>query len=579
MKRSSTFLRFLSYIRPYWKFIFAALFSLAIATVLNLSVPWIIGVMLIDQVILFGNTDLLDLVLTAFIGVILAKEVFAYFNEYFLEILTQKMAHRLRTDLYDHLQYVPLSLFDRSQTGDLLARMSGDVDTVADTVRSLVTDVGSDLVMLIGTLVFLFFLNAPLTLIIFPTLPVLAVTIYLFKRRIKRSSKQIRNAIGALMAKATEVLSGIRVVKSFVKEEHESKMFARKSLGILRSRVSLVRLSAAYSSTVHLVILAGMVLVIWIGTPLAVAGTFSIGSFFVYLNFLRKLHAPVKGLSKTNFKIQKALAAGDRIFEVNNMCREPVRSGLMELPPVKGHVRFKNVSFAYEGENYVLKNFSLEVEPGEAVAIVGSSGAGKTTIINLLLRFYELKHGEITIDGYPMNEVNPQSLRRQIGLVSQETFLFSGTIKENISYGNLAASDQEIQQAAKLANAHDFIVSLPKSYDTEIGERGVRLSSGQKQRISIARTILKNPKILILDEATSNVDTESESLIQDALKRVMKGRTTFIIGHRLTAISRAHKVVAIYQGEAVEVGTHEELLNKKGIYAKLFALQRAEPKI
>jgi len=576
---SSAFLRFLSYIKPYWILTLIVCLSLVVETVLDLTVPWVIGVMLVDQVILSRTLELLGVVLAILVGVILAREVFAFSTEYFLELLTQKIAHKLRTDLYDHLQYLPVSFFDQSKIGDLLARISNDVDKVESVVKSIIVDAGSDLVMLMGTIVFLFSLNITLTLVILPTLPLIALTVYLFRKKIKSSSRRIRDEIGVLMARAAEMLSGVRVVKSFAMEKYESKLFATKSLGILGARVNLAILSALYSPTMYLAVSAGIVLVIFLGTPLIIAGTLSLGAFFAYVNLLGKLYRPIKGLSTANFKVQEALAAADRIFEVMNTPKESEALDLMELPPVAGHVRFENVSFAYNDNSYFLKNFSLEVEPGEVVAIVGPSGSGKTTIVSLLLRFYEPRHGRITIDGYPIRQVDPQSLRKQIGIVFQETLLFSGTIRENIAYGNLSASDREIREAAKLANAHDFIMSLPKRYDTEVGEKGVKLSSGEKQRIAIARAVLKNPRIIVLDEATSNVDIESESLIQDALERFVKEKTTFIIGHRLTAISRAHKVVALEQGEAVEVGTHEELLNKGGIYAKLFASQIAQPSL
>ena len=306
-----------------------------------------------------------------------------------------------------------------------------------------------------------------------------------------------------------------------------------------------MKLSAIYSSSVSLIVLAGMVLVIWFGTPMAMAGNITVGSFFVYLNYIRRIHGPVKGLSKANFKIQKALAAADRLFYLNSVPERSLGSGLVELPPIEGHVKFTDVSFGYRDRDLVLRNFNLEIQPKEVVAIVGSSGSGKTTIMNLLLGFYEVEQGEITVDGYPINEVDLKSLRSQIGVVSQETFLFSGTVGENIGYGKEVATDEEIQRAAKLANAHDFIVGLPEGYDSLIGERGVNLSSGQKQRIAIARALIKDPKILILDEATSNVDSASELLIQEALEQNMKERTTIIIGHRLSTVMRAEKIITL----------------------------------
>jgi len=446
------------------------------------------------------------------------------------------------------------------------------VNTVANTLNSLISDLGSNLFTLLGIIFFLFTINVELTFIVLPTLPVLLLVVSLFKGRIKRISRRINKARGDLMARASEVLSGVRVVRSFVKEEEESRVFSNKSLGILKSKMSLMRLSAIYSSSVSLIVLTGMVLVIWLGTPMAMAGTITVGGFFVYLNYIRRIHGPVKGLSKANFKIQKALAAADRLFYLNSIPERPPGPGLVELPPIKGHVKFTDVSFGYQDRDLVLRNFNLEIQPKEVVAIVGSSGSGKTTIMNLLLGFYEVEQGEITVDGYPIYEVDLKSLRSQIGVVSQETFLFSGTVGENIGYGKEAATDEEIQRAAKLANAHDFIIRLPEGYDSQLGERGVNLSSGQKQRIAIARALIKDPKILILDEATSNVDSASELLIQEALEQNMKERTTIIIGHRLSTVMRAQKIITLEKGNIVETGTHQELLDIQGAYAKLFTL-------
>lgn len=562
---------FLSYIKPFWKNILMVSVSLLASTLLSLSIPWIIGVQLIDKVILEESLSL-EVVMLMFIGAILGKELFDFLNDYFMELLAENISHDLRTQFYDHLQHVPLSFLDRSYTGDLLARISSDVNTVANTLNSLISDLGTNLFTLLGIIFFLFTINVDLTFMVLPTLPVLLFVVSLFRGRIKRTSKIINKAKGDLMARASEVLSGVRVVRSFVKEEEESRVFSNKSMGILRSKMGLMKLSAIYSSSVSLIVLTGMVLVIWFGTPMAMTGTITVGSFFVYLNYIRRIHSPVKGLSKANFKFQKALAAADRLFYLNSVPERSLGPGLVELPPIEGHIKFADVSFGYLDRDLVLRNFNLEIQPKEVVAIVGSSGCGKTTIMNLLLGFYEVEKGEITVDGYPIDEVDLKSLRSQIGVVSQETFLFSGTVGENIGYGKEAATEEEIQHAAKLANAHDFIVGLPRGYDSKIGERGVNLSSGQKQRIAIARALIKDPKILILDEATSNVDSASELLIQEALEQNMKEKTTIIIGHRLSTVMRAQKIITLEKGKIVETGTHQELLDNQGVYARLFTI-------
>ena len=563
--------RFASYVKPYWRDLFLILVALFASTLLSLAIPWIIGVQLIDKVILERSLSL-EAVLVMFAGTSLAKELFDFINDYLLESFAQNVTHSLRSEFFENLLYVPLSFLDRSQTGDLLSRMQHDVNTVGDILKTLVKDLGSNVFTLVGTLLFLFSINMELTLIIAPTVLAIFITVTLFKGRIKRMSRGISKATGVLMARASEVLSGIRVVKSFVKEEDEVKVFRKKSKAIFRAHINLMKLSAIYTSSVSMLVLIGMVLVIWFWTPMTIAGTITVGGFSVYLNYIRKIHEPVKGLSKVNFKVQRALAAADRLFHLSTMPVRPAEQGLAKLPPISGHIRFKDVSFAYDEGHPILRNLNLDIQPNEVVAIVGASGSGKSTILNLLLGFYEAQQGEITVDGHPVSGVDLRSLRSQVGIVTQETFLFSGSVWKNIGYGKQGASKKEIKRAAKLANAHEFIAGLPRGYNTRIGERGVNLSSGQKQRIAIARAILKEPRILILDEATSNVDPASEALIQDALELNVGDRTTIIIGHRLSSVMRADKIVALERGEIVETGTHSELLESQGVYAKLFTL-------
>ena len=562
---------FASYVKPYWRDLFLMLVALFASTLLSLAIPWIIGVQLIDKVILERSLSL-EAVLVMFAGTALAKELFDFINDYLLESFAQNVSHSLRCEFYENLLYVPLSFLDRSQTGDLLSRMQHDVNTVGDILKTLVKDLGSNVFTLAGTLFFLFSISRELTLIIAPTVLAIFFTVTLFKGRIKRTSRGISKATGELMAKASEVLSGIRVVKGFVKEEDEVKVFRKKSKAIFRAHINLMKLSAVYTSSVSMLVLIGMVLVIWFWTPMTIAGTITVGGFSVYLNYIRKIHEPVKGLSKVNFKVQKALAAADRLFHLNTVTVRPEEQSLAKLPPISGHIRFTDVSFAYDEGHPVLRNLNLDIQPNEVVAIVGASGSGKSTILNLLLGFYEAQQGEITVDDHPVNSIDLKSLRSQVGIVTQETFLFSGSVWNNIGYGKQGASRKKIVRAAKLANAHEFIEGLPRGYDTRIGERGVNLSSGQKQRIAIARAILKEPKILILDEATSNVDPASEALIQDALELNVSDRTTIIIGHRLSSVMRADKIVALDSGEIVETGTHSELLENQGVYAKLFTL-------
>jgi ATP-binding cassette, subfamily B, bacterial MsbA len=417
----------------------------------------------------------------------------------------------------------------------------------------------------------------------------LASLVFLFKKTVKRFSRQVRNLFGELSTLAAETVSGIRVVKAFSAEDRESHRFANKSLALLRTQVKTAQLSSFYSTTTEVCIFTGTLIVITVAAPWVLAGSFTLGALVAYLSYLNKLYSPVKKLSKINISIQKIVVAGDRIFELLEKSPEisfrvsekrgSLQSlGLTGITPsvplqLEGGLRFERVSFRYDSGTQVFRNFDLDVHPGEVVALVGASGAGKTTVVNLLLGFYKPESGRILLDGVPLERFPLRMLRRQIGLVSQETFLFSGTVRDNIAYAKAHASDEEIIAAARAANAHDFIVATPQGYLLEVGERGAQLSGGQRQRIAIARAILRNPKIMIFDEATSHLDCESERLIQQALETLSKGRTVFIVAHRLSTIRRADRIVVIEQGRIVEMGKHGELLARRGLYHRFHALQ------
>jgi len=375
-------------------------------------------------------------------------------------------------------------------------------------------------------------------------------------------------------------------VKPFCAETFELKSFQAKSHEVLRGQVKASTMSAAYTSSVELWVFAGTLIVVLFATPKVLGGALTVGGLVAYLSYLNKLYGPVKKLSKTNLSMQKILASADRVFEVMKVAPEP-GNGLQRegrvLPAdwlgsrvpekLSGAVYFERVGFGYEPDHLILKDFDLQVKPGEVVALVGPSGSGKTTVVNLLLRFYKPTSGRILIDGVPLDLFPVRDLRRQIGFVPQETFLFSGSVRDNIALANPAATDQQVIEAACAANAHEFIMQSPKGYYTQVGERGVQLSGGQRQRIAIARALLRNPRIIIFDEATSQMDAESERLIQEALEEVAQGRTAFIIAHRLSTVRRADKIVVIEDGRIVEVGKHDELLGREGVYRKLYTLQ------
>ncbi|HKZ78500.1 MAG TPA: ABC transporter ATP-binding protein [Pyrinomonadaceae bacterium] len=617
--KPGSFRRLLSYTRVAWRLLLALFSCIIVKSLLELAVPWVMGFMLFDGVIAKQNLSALPKVVAALTALFLAQKAFSFLQEYLNELTNQRIVYRIRCDLYRHIERLPLKFFDRHRTGDLQARITGDVDTADGLLKTLVEDLASEVVMLIGTITFLFIVNPRLTAFVLPTIPALALSVFFFKRTIKRVARQLRDMIGEIASMAGETVSGIRVLKAFCGEEYEAERFSAKSLELLRARVGIAKLQSIYSSTVDVWVFAGTIIVILTASPRILAGTFTVGALVAYLSYLNKLYGPAKALSKINVSIQKILAAGDRIFEVMDVSSEleleQEANGLEKLPPakkyllspeelprrelitslglqetrvspalqltsngapetpIKGAVRFENINFEYDEEHPILKNFNLDVEPGEVISLVGHSGGGKTTVVNLLLRFYRPKTGRILIDGVPIEQIPLTSLRQQIGLVQQETFLFSGTLRDNIAYANPHATTEQIMDAARAAYAHDFIMQLPKGYRTEVGERGVKLSGGQRQRIAIARALLRDPKILIFDEATSHLDSESEQVVRQALERVAQGRTVFVIAHRLSSVWRADKIVVIEDGELIQLGNHQDLLASNGVYRRLYSLQ------
>jgi subfamily B ATP-binding cassette protein MsbA len=615
--RPRTFRRLLNYSRVAWHLLVALFSCIIIKSLLELAVPWVMGFMLFDGVIAKRNLSLLPRVVAILVAIFLAQKAFSFLQEYLNELANQRIIHQIRCDLYEHIERLPLRFFDHHRTGDLQSRLTSDVDVADGLLKTLVEDLASELVMLVGTISFLIVVNPKLTAFVLPTLPALAISVFFFKRTIKKVARQLREIIGEIASMAGETISGVRVLKAFCGEEFEAQKFSSKSLDLLRARVGITKLQSIYSSTVDVWVFTGTIIVILAASPRILAGTFTVGALVAYLSYLNKLYGPAKALSKINVSIQKILAAGDRIFEVLDVASEieleqeansdrhvpgakkyfllsdlsrkdliglnlqevkvrpvqPGNGGGQEHTRLKGAVRFENVNFEYDEDQPVLKNFNLDVDPGEVVSLVGHSGGGKTTVVNLLLRFYRPTFGRVLIDNVPIEQIPLSTLRQQIGLVQQETFLFSGTLRDNIAYANPQATTEQIMDAARAAYAHDFIMQLPKGYRTEVGERGIKLSGGQRQRIAIARALLRDPRILIFDEATSHLDSESEQLVREALEKIAQGRTVFIIAHRLSSVWRADKIVVIEDGEIVQLGSHQDLVASNGVYRRLYSLQ------
>lgn len=511
--------------------------------------------------------------------VIFGKGCFTFLSSFFMKSVGHRVVRKLRNQLFEHLVYQSSEFFDHRPTGDLMSRLTNDVDKIQQAVSGSMGDLIQEIFILFALIIYIFITDWRLALASFVIAPLAVIPLAAFSRQLKKMGKLNQVRMSQIYNLLHESITGNKIVKAFTMEKFEIKKFFRATYGYFKTNIKLARIGSLSSPFMEF--MGGVVgaFILFVGTTRIAQGHISPGDFGSFVMAIFMMYTPIKRLSRANNTIQQGVACYERVQEVlqkrPRVCDHPKA---FPLPPVRGSVRFENVSFSYNEMRPVLHNVTFEVLPHETVALVGLSGAGKTTIINLISRFYEPSSGRITIDGIDIQKVNLASLRSQIGLVTQEMILFNDTVRNNIAYGIEDIHLEKIIQAAKAAKAHDFIMELPQGYDTIIGERGSLLSSGQKQRLAIARALLKDPPILILDEATSALDSESERLIQIAMANVMKNRTVFVIAHRLSTIRNADKILVVDRGRIAETGTHEELCRRDGIYKKLYDLQFPEEK-
>ena len=509
--------------------------------------------------------------------VIFGKGLFTFLSSFLMKSIGYKVGKKLRDDLFGHIIYQSSDYFDYKSTGDLMSRLTNDVDRIQVAVAGSMGDLIREMFILLALLVYIFITDWRLALISFVIVPVAVIPLVLFSRQLKKKGLLSQEKMAQIYNLLHETITGNKIVKAFTMEKFEIKKFSQATLSYFKTSLKLALTGSLTSPFMEFLggVVAAFVLVL--GATKIVQGHISPGDFVSFVVAIFYSYTPIKRLSRANNSIQQGVACYERIQEILNSKSQIVEHPkAYPLPPVKGSVKFENVSFGYNEMMPVLQEVSFEVMPNETVALVGLSGAGKTTIINLLSRFYDSTSGKITIDGIDIREVSLSSIRSQIGLVTQELILFNDTVRNNIAYGLEDISLDEIKEVAKAAKAHDFIMKLPKEYETIIGEKGTLLSSGQRQRLAIARALLKNPPILILDEATSALDSESERLIQIAMDNLMKNRTTFVIAHRLSTVRRVDKIFVLDKGGITEIGTHKELCRKDGIYKKLHDLQFLE---
>jgi len=562
------------YLKPYkWMAAGTILFAV-LSTLCGFAFPRLTQ-FVIDDVIVARRLDLLTPVMLGLLGAFLLRDLFNSLRIRINNIFEQNVIFDMRREVYARLQRLPVNYFDQRASGDLMTRVIEDVNSVE---RVLIdgTEQGTvALLSVFGVMAFLYYQNATLAWVALVPLPILAAGALWYTLTAHRRYRAQRLASSAMNALLMDNLQGVRQIKAYGQQAHEDARFASRADDLRQGTLGVMRVWANYSPAMNFAAALGSGLVLWIGGRMVIGGTMKIGELVGFLFFLALFYEPIGRLHGLNQMLQAARAAGERVFDILDATTEAgdaLRTENLHLP-VQGEVAYEGVNFSYSGQRAVLHDISLRAEPGEMIALVGPTGAGKSTLVNLLPAFYEAASGRITIDGQDISRVSLESLRTQISVVSQEPFLFNGTVRENISYGKLDATEDELIAAARAANCHEFITRLPEGYDSRVGERGVKLSVGEKQRVSIARALLKNAPILILDEATASVDTATERLIQEALQRLMTNRTSFVIAHRLSTIREADQILVLRQGQIIERGTHEALLELNGLYARLARIQ------
>lgn len=567
-------LRILGYLRPHRSLAVTTLSFAALTTVFDLLPPWLVKV-IIDDVIQADQFSLLPWVLGGLVLAYAFKNVANSLRIRFNNVLEQRVVVQLRQQVFHALQRLSVGFYEDRSTGEIMSRIMNDTEHVERIFIDGLEGMLTASLTLIGITVILFVVNWQLALLALVPIPILMVSAVKFSRRVHGYYHEIRQNTSELSGYLQDSLSGIRETMAFNRHAFERERFDARNREVSRSNLKAMFLWAVYSPAMIFLGALGTVLILWVGSVEVAQGNLKVGELVMFVSYLALFYVPVNQIYSVNHMLQHALASSERIFEV--LDAEP---DVQDRPGVvapaarfRGSVQFDGVDFSYKPEVQVLHDVSFEVEAGERIALVGPSGAGKSTIIKLLMRFYDVTGGMVALDGIDVRNMPLAFLRSQVGLVQQEPFLFNGTIRENIVYGDLTATDDDIEQVAVAARAHEFIMELPEHYDTRIGERGVKLSVGQKQRVAIARVLLKNPPIVVFDEATSNIDTETEVKIREALAVLTQGRTTIFIAHRLTTLQQVDRIIVLERGQVVEEGTHAELLGEKGLYANLYEAQ------
>jgi len=562
--------KLLKYVAKNWAWFVVSVVAMLISTYINVYIPQLAG-RVIKNILEIGDFNLLVSLVIQILALTGVLAVFSLIQRYANGYFSQKVVFDIRNDAFKSLQRQSFGFFDKMQIGQLMSRVTTDVNRIRQFVGWQLRMLFSAAFLLVGIVVSMVMINFELALISFSVIPILFACYAFFGKKIRPIIHTAREYYGNLTSVLWENITGIRIIRSFAREDYEIEKFQKPNRQYYEKMMQAVKLGSIFRPLGSLIVGFSVSMIFWYGGIQIINNQFTIDQLFVFANYMIMLVRPVIMLGMIWTGYQRMSAAAERVFEIIDATPEvKEKPNAIRLPSIKGHVVFDNVSFGYDKDNLVLKNINLEAKPGETIALLGPTGSGKSTIIKLIPRFYDVTSGRILIDGYDIRDVKIEDLRKRIGIVSQETFLFNKTVKENIAFGKPEASMDDIIRVAKIAKAHDFIMKLPKGYDTIVGERGVTLSGGQQQRIAIARALLMDPKILILDDSTSSVDVDTEYEIQQALNALLKDRTAFIITQRISTIRNANKIVVLKDGRIVEEGDHETLMAKKGIYYKLY---------
>ncbi len=576
---SKLMMRLMGYVKPYKKYVIFAILLNVIVAALGPVRPYLTKIA-IDDYIANSDYDGLLFISIFLVASLILQAIIQYVLTYFTQLMGQKIIYDLRIKIFSHVQRLALKYFDKTPIGRIVTRVTNDVESLNEMFSSGIVMVFSDIFIIIWIFIFMFLMSWDLSLVTLSVLPVLFYATFLFRRKVRESYRDVRKYLANLNSYMQEHLTGMSVVQLFAKENDEIKNFSKINEQHKDANTSAVFYYAVFFPSVEFLSSIAIALIIWYGGGSVIEGTMTVGVLFAFVQYTEMFFRPIRDLSEKYNIMQTAMASSERIFTLlddKTFIKNPETPN--NIKKVEGKIEFKDVCFAYNPDEYVLKNLSFEINPGESVALVGATGAGKTSIINILTRFYDIQKGSILVDGKDISTVDKSELRKHISIVLQDIQLFSGTIKSNIDLYSEDISFEKVKEAAETVGASKFIEKLPNKYLEEVKEKGSTLSVGQKQLISFARALAYNPQILILDEATSSVDTETEQIIQNAIEKLLVGRTSIVIAHRLSTIQNADKIIVMHKGEIREIGTHQELLSKRGIYYKLYQLQYKDQEI